>query len=291
MNEKEEKMYPEIYSTEFVVNIENVRLTFITQETKQQNYKIPSGVVMHFHACYEMFLCEKGEVYVNVEDRKISFKEGEALIVPPGVSHAISGYAPGSTPDSVYFSISSNGQKSSLDLYKIVSKIIGDSCSVLPGMSDLGIIMRAIRRAGEEKNYYQISNLAHSFLMKLVELTGNIPRIHEGTRSDNSNLRVHKIHVFIHNHLGEEVSLEELATILRLSTRQVGRIVKENFGCSFKELVTKLRMEKAGELMRRKELRVSEVSSMVGYSSERGFYTAFKNHFGCLPKEYRKNIQ
>ena len=124
--------------------------------------------------------------------------------------------------------------------------------------------------------------------MKLVELTGSIPQSYEAVRSDNSNLRVHNIHIFIHNHLGGTVSIEELASLLRLSTRQTSRVIKENFGCTFKELVTKLRMEKAGELMMATSHKVSEIAEMVGYSSERGFYTAFKNHFGCLPKDYRK---
>jgi len=281
--------YPEIFSNEYVVNVENVRINFITQEALINNIKRPYSTFMHVHTVYEMFLCEKGEIHANVEDQKLSFKAGEALIVPPKVYHSITGGAPGSFQNSIYFSISSNGQKSTFDLYRIISKIIGDTYSVLPGMMDLSVVLKGLRKASEEKNYYAISLLAHKFLIQLVELTGNVPQIHNAASSDNSNLRVHNIHTFIHRHLGEDLNLDDLASILRLSTRQTSRVIKENFDCSFKELVTSARMEKAGELLLNSKRKVSEVASMVGYSSERGFYTAFKDHYGCLPKDYRKN--
>ena len=291
MNTKNDFLYPEAYSNEYVVNVENVRITFITQEALYNNYPRPKGVVMHFHTGYEMFVCQQGEIYVNIEDQNLTFKEGEVLIMPPKVSHAITGAKPGSSQYSLFFNISSNGQKSTFDLYRIISKIIGNTYSVIPGMAELAEIMQEIRRSCEEKNCYMISMSAHNFLMKIVELTGNITNSYDGAHSDNSNLRVHNIHMFIHNHLSEMVSIEELASILRLSSRQTSRIIKENFGCTFKELVTKLRMEKAGRLMLQTKFKVSEIADMVGFSSERGFYTAFKNHFGCLPKEYRKKYE
>lgn len=280
--------YPEIYSNEFIVNIENVRLTLVTQESSHHMYPRPIGVVKHFHTSYEMFLCQKGEIYADVEGQEISFKAGESLIIPPKMSHALTGAAEGSFQDSLYFNISSNGQKSTFDLYKIVSGIFGDAYCILTGMDELSLIMKAIRKVCEKKNYYKISILVHAFLMKIVELTGNIPEVHEGAYSDNLNLRVHNIHIFINKHLTESMSLEELASLLRLSARQTSRIIKENFGCTFKELVTKLRMEKAGKLLLQTKYKVSEIAEKVGFSSERGFYTAFKNQFGCLPKEYRK---
>ena len=289
MDRISENEYPEIYSNEFIVNIENVRLTLLTQESSILNYKRPAGIVKHFHTSYEMFYCQRGEIYVDVEGQKIAFKAGEALVMPPKVSHSVLDSLPGSFMESIYFFVSSNGQKSTFDLYKIISGVLGDTYCILDGMEDIGGIMKAMRRVCEARNYYKISMLAHAFLMKLVELTGNIPEVHEGAHSDNSNLRVHNIHIFINKHLTEAVSLEELASLLRLSTRQTSRVIKENFGCTFKELLTKIRMEKAGKLLIETNHRVSEIAEMVGFSSERGFYSAFKNQYGCLPKDYRKN--
>ena len=50
-----------------------------------------------------------------------------------------------------------------------------------------------------------------------------------------------------------------------------------------------LRMKLAAQRVLQNKHSVLEISSMVGYSSEKGFYTAFKKYHGCLPKEYREN--
>ena len=286
-----ELVYPEIFSNEFISNVENVKMTFITQEAKDNNYKRPDHLVMHFHSGYELFLCQKGCLYVMICNEKISLHDGEMLIVSPSVSHAMMGTEPGSSIHSLYFNIEQNGKRGSLDLYKIISKIIDGNYVKIPGLIELSDILTNIREKCTEKDVFSLSTLCHQFLTGLVRLTGNIPEKHDKIHSDTQNLRVHNIHVFIHRHLSEAVTIEELASLLRLSARQTSRIIKEKFGCTFKELVTNIRMKKAGELLLQTDYKVSEVVSMVGYSSERGFYSAFKNYYGCLPKEYRnKNV-
>jgi len=286
-----ELVYPEIFSNEFISNVENVKMTFITQEAKDNNYKRPDHLVMHFHSGYELFLCQKGCLYVMICNEKISLHDGEMLIVSPSVSHAMMGTEPGSSIHSLYFNIEQNGKRGSLDLYKIISRIICGDYVIIPGLAELGDTIMSIRLKCQEKDIFSLSTLCHQFLMGLVRLTGNIPEKHDKIHSDTQNLRVHNIHIFIHSHLSEAVTIEELASLLRLSARQTSRIIKEKFGCTFKELVTNIRMKKAGELLLQTDYKVSEVVSMVGYSSERGFYSAFKNYYGCLPKEYRnKNV-
>ena len=283
-----ELVYPEIFSNEFVSNIENVKMTLITQETNVHNYKRPTHVVMHFHSGYELFLCKKGCLYVMVCDEKISLHDGEMLIVSPSVSHAMMGTEPGSSIHSIYFNIEQNGKKGTLDLYKIISKIIDGNYVKIPGLIELSDILTNIREKCEEKDIFALSTLCHQFLMGLVRLTGAAHHIYNGATSDNSNLRIHKIHTLLHSRFREDITISDLADNLHLSSRQVSRIIKEKFGCTFKELLTKIRMQMAGEMLLRSDDNVSKIASQVGYSSVRGFYSAFRSHFGCLPKEYKK---
>ena len=48
-------------------------------------------------------------------------------------------------------------------------------------------------------------------------------------------------------------------------------------------------MERAAALLRETDLSVAEIAGQVGYESQSKFTAAFKEQFGQLPKEYRRN--
>lgn len=292
MAENSELIYPEIFSNEFVVNIENIKFTLITQQANSsRKIKTSGNIIMHFHTCYEVFLCKKGELTFFVDNQRVVISDGEMLIVSPEVYHA-SVAGTDDTEDSedmcFRFLVSSNGQKSNIDLYNTISKILGETSVVVSVSDALTDSVANICQKSEENDFYSVFKYTCLFLTQLIEITGNIPERREGVYADNTELRTHKIRVFITNNINKAITLKQVADYVSLSTRQTGRLIKFKFGCSFKEYITKLRMEKAGRLLMQKDRYVSEIVKEVGYTSERGFYTAFKNYFGCLPRQYRK---
>ena len=289
MADNGEILYPEIFSNEYVVNIENVRFILRTQKSLSNDYIMSDPVCLHLHPGYEIFLCEKGEVFIKTENQMITLKSGEMLVVPPKCFHSLVKWTPDSKRVSLWFELMSNGQKTTCDLYRLVSKVINNTMSVIPNMGALANALHNVCKCGEENDSYAMSKYVHLMLTKIVELSGNVPEIREGVRIDNVDLRYQKILLYIINHLGEQITLEKISEGLKLSSRHTSRIIKDVFGCSFSALLTKIRMEKAGKLLIETNHRVSEIAEMVGFSSERGFYSAFKNQYGCLPKDYRKN--
>ncbi len=289
MAKNNELVCPEIFSNEFVANIENLKFTLITQQTEAyEKHRTSDNVNMHFHTCYELFLCERGNMSVHVEDRRITLKRGEMIIVSPKVSHAQADTSKGCKNYCLRFVVAPNGLKTGFDLHKTILAIISDSTAVIPASEELLQTVSDISTKSEEKDFYSVSKHIYSFLIQLVELTGNVPQSLGSVFADNVELRTHKLRVFINNNISKQITLKEIASYINMSTRQTSRLIKFKFGCGFKEYVTKLRMEKAGRLVLQRAYPVSEIARMVGYSSERGFYTAFKNYFGRLPKEYRK---
>lgn len=292
MAENGELIYPEIFTNEFVVNIENIKFTLITQQANSsRETKTTGNIITHFHTCYEVFLCETGELLFYVDNRKITVKPGEMLIVSPEVYHASVGVLPGSEEKCFRFAFSSNGLKSNIDLYKTVAAILTDASVVVTVSDTLADSVSNMCQKSEENDFYSVFKHTCSFLTQLIEITGNIPSRCEGVYADNTELRTHKIRVFINNNINKPIAIKQIADYVGLSTRQTGRIIKYKFGCCFKEYITKLRMEKAGDLLLQQQCQVSEIAAKIGYSSQRGFYTAFKNFYGCLPKEFRKKKQ
>ena len=63
---------------------------------------------------------------------------------------------------------------------------------------------------------------------------------------------------------------------------------KELVGRPMFEYLTKLRVQRAKELLQETKLALYEVSSRVGYESDLAFTKTFKKHTGLTPTRYRK---
>ena len=61
----------------------------------------------------------------------------------------------------------------------------------------------------------------------------------------------------------------------------------QKVGLSFVEYVTKKRMEKAKQLLRKTDKKAGEIAGEVGYRDPRYFSFVFKKKTGCTPSQYR----
>jgi transcriptional regulator GlxA family with amidase domain len=87
-----------------------------------------------------------------------------------------------------------------------------------------------------------------------------------------------------------EVSLDEVARRVASSRRQVQRAFAEVGGTTFREHLTRVRMERAAQLLNAgASLTVREIANRVGYRQPAQFAKAFRRHLGVAPSEYRSN--
>lgn len=83
-----------------------------------------------------------------------------------------------------------------------------------------------------------------------------------------------------------DLNVEKLADVFSLSRSQLYRKIKALTGLTANELIRKIRLERAKELLEQAgQVSVSEVSYSVGFSSPSYFSKCFKEYFGMLPKE------
>ncbi|HEX7057656.1 MAG TPA: helix-turn-helix domain-containing protein, partial [Bacilli bacterium] len=94
---------------------------------------------------------------------------------------------------------------------------------------------------------------------------------------------------YINKNFTKDISLQHLADIARANPSYLSRTFKLQTGENVLEYITKLRINKAKELLREGRLRPNEVALSVGYLNERYFSSLFKNETGCTPSEYRRN--
>ena len=59
-------------------------------------------------------------------------------------------------------------------------------------------------------------------------------------------------------------------------------------GTGAKEYITRIRIEKAKNLIETSSLTIAEISEKTGFASQSYFSTAFKSHTGMTPSQYRQ---
>ncbi|MEQ8291168.1 MAG: AraC family transcriptional regulator [Roseovarius sp.] len=90
--------------------------------------------------------------------------------------------------------------------------------------------------------------------------------------------------------LSEDISLDELAAEARLSPFHFARSFKQSFGMPPRLYLTRLRLEKACELLEHTALGITEIALEVGYSSNQVLARVFFKHMRVTPSEYRKAV-
>ncbi len=86
----------------------------------------------------------------------------------------------------------------------------------------------------------------------------------------------------------EQLSVESLADDLGMSRVQLYRKVSALTGMAVNELIRKLRLQRAAQLLRQNWGPVSQVAYEVGFSNLSYFSKVFKDEFGALPSSYEK---
>ncbi len=84
-----------------------------------------------------------------------------------------------------------------------------------------------------------------------------------------------------------ELSLNDVARRIASSRRQVQRSYVEIGETTFRDQLTRVRMQRAAELLRDSTLTVREVAYRVGYRQPAQFAKAFRRHHGVAPHEFR----
>ena len=93
---------------------------------------------------------------------------------------------------------------------------------------------------------------------------------------------------YMHAHLADDVSLEHLGAVARLSKFHFLRSFKASTGVTPHRFLVEIRMARAAELLRGTHNTVSWVAAQCGYRSDSHFAAAFAQRVGMPPAQYRE---
>ena len=94
---------------------------------------------------------------------------------------------------------------------------------------------------------------------------------------------------YIDEHYDEQITLEELSTVLNLNPSYFCRLFKKATNSTFVEYLNFVRICKSEKKLSSSKESFAEISLNLGFSSVSYFNKVFKNIKGCTPTEYKKS--
>lgn len=99
---------------------------------------------------------------------------------------------------------------------------------------------------------------------------------------------IRQVHDRLTGNLSERCSIEELSRQYLMNPTTLKQMFKTIYGTSIAAHIREHRMEAAAGLLARTDMSIADIAQRVGYDSQSRFSAAFKEHYGMLPKEYRR---
>ena len=95
---------------------------------------------------------------------------------------------------------------------------------------------------------------------------------------------------YIEEHFAEEISLDTLAKLVRLSRYHFCRSFKQSFGMPPHRFHTRRRIEHAKSLLASRAVSVTSVGSAIGFRETSSFIVAFRKITGLTPASYQRSV-
>jgi AraC-like DNA-binding protein len=102
--------------------------------------------------------------------------------------------------------------------------------------------------------------------------------------------RKHDLIDYIHDNIGNELALADLAGLACLSKYHFARAFKESFQTTPHQYVLKCRIEHASRLLRNTDFPISIIAEQCGFSNASRFSKVFSNLQGISPNRYRYRL-
>ncbi|MFD0676079.1 MULTISPECIES: response regulator [unclassified Paenibacillus] len=127
----------------------------------------------------------------------------------------------------------------------------------------------------------EIFAVIREFVIELIEEI-------DSRRDSHQKQLLGKAYRFIEdNYSREELSLQEVADHVNVSTGHLSSIFKKVGGKVFSDFLLEIRMKAALSLMSREDCKTYEIAYRVGFSNPQYFSVCFKKYTGFAPSDYR----
>ena len=120
---------------------------------------------------------------------------------------------------------------------------------------------------------------------------GNACRNMLSKQSERADSQIETALSYIKDNYTGNISLDDVSRVINISPYYFSKLFKEETGEGFVEYLTRLRTEKAKELLSKTDMPMKEICQEVGYPDPNYFSRIFKKNYGVTPTEYKEGLK
>lgn len=130
--------------------------------------------------------------------------------------------------------------------------------------------------------YFQMAEIIKEYILLCVQRAPE-------KKEKSYHWAVENIKGYAETYYRNELSLKQLANLYFINEKYIGRLFKKQIGCSFREYLNRIRIEKAEELLINTDMKVIDIAYETGFGNVTYFNRVFASQRGCTPVEYRRS--
>lgn len=142
-------------------------------------------------------------------------------------------------------------------------------------------------RVMDKEQYEAFVLLLNTFANHLADISNQL--LISGKENEPEAIRDSK--TYLKNNFDKTITLGEAAQYVNMSAHYFSKMFKKATGLTFTEYLSRIRIEKAKDLLQNPNNRISTIAYEVGFDSLSQFNRTFKRISGIPPKEYRKEVE
>lgn len=248
-------------------------------------YEVDWHSTIHFHHFTEIFYVIRGQGSFIVEGSEFEVKEDDLIIINPNVSHT---EVSRDESPLEYIAVGIEG----LLFSNIMKNDDGHIDYFLHNYEDykheiLFYLKTLVQEVENKEDYYEMlcQNLLEVFIINMIRRTNNRLGI---TSTKKMNKECSYIKQYIDLHYQENITLDQLSSLTFMNKYYLVHAFKKYIGLSPINYVISKRVEESKCLLETTDYSISQISDIVGFSSQSYFSQIFKKTTGYTPFEVRK---
>lgn len=259
------------------------------------------GFPLHWHEEMEIIYVIEGNINITIQNNEYTVHKNEIALIAPESIHSIRQH---NDEPAVYFNILfrfsmlSGGEeaickKKYLDpIYErkfIMPEYLDDSNPIKSELEPLINNLTDINWPDGNKNELLIK----ARLLEIMHIIKNHCKKAQGDEKNANevNRKIKKSLIYLETNYHENISIAQIAKVSNFSESYFSKLFRQLTGSSFTRYLKDYRLERAAQMLRNSDSRVSDVAFLVGFNNLSYFTRAFKTKYKINPKAYKEKYK
>ena len=221
-----------------------------------------------------------GRGEIEIENETYQLNKGDAFFVKIPSKHHY--YLPSSSDKWEFIHFTLYGDEANHSYHSITNDL-GHVFNLDLHSAPISIILNLLRDVskGSINDAYEASSSAYAFLMELHRFALNLNKNKEWPES------ITKAKIFIDTNYAYPITLDDIVKASGLSKYHFTRLFRQTIHITPIQYLTKVRINKAIDLLKDDSLTIEEIAVKIGFSNGNYFSKVFRSLLGLPPGEFR----